>query len=137
MRPLTIDLAELAFALDSEGLDHYFDLLRGKVLLLLDDDAGSELATLLREEPERFVAIEPLSTGEHLALMQEFLQEVAHPHAYAALEQALVGRKPARTFNHILMGYPPLLQAWQTFERTRLHELALDWLEEHELQPAT
>ncbi|MGL4317779.1 MAG: UPF0158 family protein [Pseudomonas sp.] len=137
MRPLTIDLAELAFALNSEELDHYLDLLSGKIVLLLaEEDADPELEALLREEPERFVAIEPLPASAGLGLMQEFLQEVAHPQAYAALEQALVGRKPVRTFNHILMGYPPLLLAWQSFEHARLHELALNWLEEHELQPA-
>ncbi|MBB2493822.1 UPF0158 family protein [Aquipseudomonas ullengensis] len=137
MRPLTIDLAELAFALNSEDLDHHLDLLSGKIILLLAEDADPELEALLREEPERFVAIEPLPASAGLGLMQEFLQEVSHPQAYIALEQALAGRKAVRTFNHILMGYPPLLQAWQDFEAARLHELALDWLDEHELQPAS
>ncbi|MEK1907192.1 MAG: UPF0158 family protein [Pseudomonas sp.] len=137
MRPLTIDLAELAFALNSEDPEHYLDLLSGKIILLLAEDADPALEALLREDPERFVAIEPLAAGVGLALMQEFLHEVVHPHAYTALEHALVGRRAARSFNHVLMEYPALLQAWQDFEAARLHELALDWLDEHELQPAS
>ena len=137
MRPLTIDLDELAFALNTNGLDHYLDLLTGKILLIPEEDADPELEALLREEPERFLLVEPLGHGEELRLMQEFLIEVAHPHAYAALEQALAGRKPARSFRHVLMEYPVLLQAWHAFEASRLRELAQDWLEENELQPAS
>lgn len=137
MRPLTIDLDELAFALNTEGLDHYLDLLSGKLLLIPEEDPDPELDALLRAEPERFLLVEPLTPGDALGLMQEFLHEVSHPHAYTALEQALAGRKPVRTFNHVLMEYPVLLQAWQGFEAARLRELAQDWLEENELQPAT
>lgn len=137
MRPLTIDLDQIAFALNTEGLDHYLDLLSGKVLLIPEEDADPELETLLREEPERFLLVEPLGQGDELRLMQEFLHEVVHPHAYSALEQALTGRKPARSFRHVLMEYPVLLEAWHQFEAARLRELAQDWLEENELQPAT
>lgn len=136
MRPLTIDLDQLAFALNTEGLDHYLDLLSGKVLLIPEEDADPELEALLHAEPERFLLVEPLGQGDELALMQEFLIEVVHPHAYAALQQALAGRKPVRTFHHVLMEYPVLLEAWHAFEAARLRELAQDWLEENELQPA-
>ncbi|WP_271409574.1 UPF0158 family protein [Pseudomonas sp. Q1-7] len=137
MRPLTIDLDQLAFALNTAGLDHYLDLLSGKVLLIPEEDADPELENLLREEPERFLLVEPLGQADELRLMQEFLHEVVHPHAYSALQQALAGRKPARSFRHALMEYPVLLQAWHGYEAARLRELAQDWLEENELQPAT
>ena len=55
MRPLTIDLDELACALNTEGLDHYLDLFSGKLLLIPEEDADPELEALLREEPERFL----------------------------------------------------------------------------------
>ena len=137
MRPLTIDLDELACALNTEGLDHYLDLLSGKLLLIPETDAEPELEALLRDEPERFLLVEPLQAEDSLALMREFLAEVIHPHAYGELQQALESRRPARTFNHVLMQYPALLQAWQSFEAERLRELAQDWLEENELQPST
>ena len=62
MRPLTIDLDELACALNTEGLDHYLDLFSGKLLLIPEEDADPELEALLREEPERFLLVEPLQT---------------------------------------------------------------------------
>ena len=68
--------------------------------------------------------------------MEEFLHEVVHPHAYTALQQALAGRKPARAFRHVLMEYPVLLEAWHHFEAARLRELAQDWLEDNDIQPA-
>jgi hypothetical protein len=135
MRPLTIDLDELACALNTEGLDHYLDLFSGKLLLIPEEDPDPELEALLRSEPERFLLVEPLQPNDSLALMREFLAEVIHPHAYGELEQALEGRRPARTFSHALMQYPALLQAWHTFEAERLRELAQDWLEDNELQP--
>jgi hypothetical protein len=137
MRPLTIDLDELASALNTEGLDHYLDLFSGKLLLIPEEEADPELEALLRDEPERFLLVEPLQPSDSLALMHEFLSEVIHPHAYGELHQALESRRPARTFNHVLMQYPALLQAWQAFETERLLELAQDWLEEHELEPST
>lgn len=137
MRPLTIDLDELACALNTEGLDHYLDLLSGRVLLIPEEDADPELEALLRGEPERFLLVEPLQPNDSLALMREFLAEVIHPHAYGELVQALESRRPARTFSHVLMQYPALLQAWQVFEAERLRELAQDWLEENELEPST
>ena len=136
MRPLTIDLDELACALNTEGLDHYLDLFSGKLLLIPEEDADPELEALLREEPERFLLVEPLQAEDNLALMREFLAEVIHPHAYDELQQALESRRPTRTFHHALMQYPALLQAWQRFEAERLRELAQDWLEQNELQPA-
>ncbi|AYC34642.1 hypothetical protein D3880_20670 [Pseudomonas cavernae] len=136
MRPLTIDLDELAFALNTAGLDHYLDLLSGKVALIPVEDADPELEALLQAEPERFLLIDPLSPGQALALMQEFLVEVGDPHAYAVLEHALARRKPFRAFKHALLAYPQLLEAWYAFEAARLRELALDWLEENELQAA-
>lgn len=48
MRPLTIDLDELACALNTEGLDHYLDLFSGKLLLIPEEDADPELEALLR-----------------------------------------------------------------------------------------
>ncbi|MCY1398372.1 hypothetical protein D9M71_134020 [compost metagenome] len=136
MRPLTIDLDELAVALDSPGLDHYFDLANGQVLLAPPDAAVTEFADLLEDEPERLIPIEPLSGEQSLELMRDFLPEVAEPNAYAALASALEGRRPVKAFHHVLMGYPVILQAWHVYQSDRLRELALDWLAAHELQPA-
>ncbi|SDI27545.1 UPF0158 family protein [Pseudomonas panipatensis] len=135
MRPLTIDLDELAFALDTSGVEHYLDLGSGQVLLIPEDDADPDLLALL-DEPERLLPIEPLSSRESIELMRDFLREVDEPHAYSALANALEGRKPFKAFKHVLMGYPELLQAWYAYQAERLRECALDWLADHDIRPA-
>lgn len=136
MRPLTIDLDALVSALSTPGSDLRLDLLSGKVLDIPARDENPDIERLLIEEPERLLAVEPLTPGEQLALMEDFLPEVNQPSVYAALVNALQGRKPARTFHNILAGAPPVRAAWQAFERERLRELAQDWLEENELESA-
>lgn len=137
MRPLTIDIDELAFALDTQGIDHYLDLFSGQVLLIPEEDPDPELLELLHREPERLLPIEPLSSGQSLELMRDFLREVPEPHAYSALANAIEGRKPFKAFRHVLMGYPELLQAWYVYQGERLRECALDWLADNHIQPAT
>ncbi|MDO7919815.1 UPF0158 family protein, partial [Pseudomonas aeruginosa] len=80
MRPMTIDIDELAFALDTPGIDHYLDLHSGKVLLISAEAPDPELDALLENEPERLLLIDPLSTTQSLGLMQDFLREVEEPH---------------------------------------------------------
>ncbi|KAF1051070.1 MAG: hypothetical protein GAK43_02570 [Stenotrophomonas maltophilia] len=136
MRPLTIDLEELAFALDTNGIDHYLDLGSGKVLLIPTEDPDPELAALLEEDPERLLYIEPLGAGESLTLMRDFLHDVEDPHAFTALDNALIGRKPFKAFRHVLMGYPELLQRWYDYQAERLRDCALDWLALNHIQPS-
>ncbi len=136
MRPMTIDIDELAFALDTPGIDHYLDLYSGKVLLISAEAPDPELDALLENEPERLLLIDPLSTTQSLGLMQDFLREVEEPHAYATLANALQSRKPFKAFKHSLMEYPELLQDWYRYQNERLREWALDWLEDNDIQPA-
>ena len=58
MRPMTIDIDELAFALDTPGIDHYLDLYSGKVLLISAEAPDPELDALLENEPERLLLID-------------------------------------------------------------------------------
>lgn len=138
MRPLTIDLDELAFALNTNGedLDHYLDLLSGKVLLMYSEVPDPEVADLLESEPERMLLIEPITSAISFTIMEDFIQTLTQQEIYLALEHALSGRKPFRTFKNVLMGYPDVLQAWYTFEANAIRQLALDWLEENDLYPA-
>ncbi|MDP3845751.1 MAG: UPF0158 family protein [Pseudomonas sp.] len=134
MRPLTIDLDELAFALNSHNTEHYLDLQTGQVLMFAEEGIDPELDELLQDDPDRLLLIDPLGSSEGFALMAQFLQDVTQPAAYQVLEQALAGRKPFRTFKHALGAYPDLLQAWYDFENTRQREQALTWLIENDIQ---
>ena len=117
MRPLTIDLDELAVALDTGDIEHYLDLGSGQVVPLLSDSPDPDLLLLLEQDPERLLPIEPLSSRESLELMRDFLREVGEPHAYAAMASALEGRKPFKAFRHVLMGYPESVDLAQAMNR--------------------
>jgi hypothetical protein len=134
MRPLSIDLDELAFALNSDNTEHYLDLQTGQVLMFAEQGIDPELDELLQDEPERLLFIDPLGASEGFALMEQFLGDVTQPEAYQVLQQALVGRKPFRTFKHALGAYPDLLQAWYDFESAQQREQALDWLSDNDIQ---
>ncbi|WP_137973502.1 UPF0158 family protein [Pseudomonas sp. F(2018)] len=135
MRPLTIDLDALAAALADQDADHRLDLLSGRLLDIPPPGEDPDIERLLEEEPERFLALDSLSPGERLALMQDFLPEVSQPDAYTALEAALASRKPQRSFHNALNQFPDAHKDWRLYEAERLHELALDWLAENELEP--
>jgi hypothetical protein len=135
MRPLSIDLDELAFALNSDNTEHYLDLQTGQVLMFAEEGIDPELDELRQDDPDRLLPIDPLGSHEGFALMERFLQEVIDPSAYHVLQQALAGRKPFRTFKHALGAYPELLQAWYDFESAQQREQALSWLTENDIQP--
>lgn len=62
MRPMTIGIDELTFALGTSGIDHHLDLYSDKVLLISAEASDPELGVLLKNEPERLLLIGPLST---------------------------------------------------------------------------
>ncbi|WP_068824588.1 UPF0158 family protein [Pseudomonas sp. BMS12] len=135
MRPLTIDLDHLANALINEQADFRLDLLSGRLLDIPPQGEDPDIERLLEEEPERLLALEPLSGHERLALMEDFLNEVVDPDAYAALTAAMAERRQQRAFLNALNQFPDVRQAWQCYEQERLRELALDWLADNELEP--
>lgn len=135
MRPLTIDLDHLASALTKQQGDFRLDLLSGRLLDIPPAGEDPEIERLLAEEPERLLALEPLSNVEHLALMEDFLCEVVDPDAYAALTAAMAERRQQRAFLNALHQFPRVRAAWQLYEHERLRDLALDWLADNQLEP--
>lgn len=134
MRPLTIDLDHLANALTNQQGDFRLDLLSGRLLDIPPAGEDPEIERLLEEEPERLLALEPLSSGEHLALMEDFLCEVVDPDAYAALTAAMAERRQQRAFLNALQQFPKVRATWQLYEHERLRDLALDWLADNQLE---
>ncbi|MBD9426498.1 hypothetical protein IB232_14265 [Pseudomonas sp. PDM15] len=135
MRPLTIDIDRLAAALVDDQADLRLDLLSGRLLDIPPAGEDPQIEQLLEEEPERLLALEPLSADERLALMADFLCEVVDPDAYAALTAALAERRQQRAFLNALKQFPDVRETWQHYEQARLRELALDWLADNQLQP--
>lgn len=135
MRPLTIDLDRLAAAFASGQGDLRLDLMSGELLDIPPQGEDLEIERLLEEEPERFLPLDSLETGERLELMQDFLSEVSPPGAFTELRAALASRRPLRSFHNALRQFPEVSAAWQAYEVDRLREHALDWLADNDLRP--
>ena len=137
MRPLTLDLPRLERALLSQDeFAHYLDLASGAVLSVAPGAPMPGADEKYDVQADRYLAITPLPAGHALALREAFLFGLHDPHAHALLSHALAGRKPLRTFDYQLEALPQVRQAWLAYQARQVRELALEWLQEHGLEPA-
>lgn len=138
MLAITIDTDALARALDDErNRMHYLDLEDGALLTLPPGAAEPGSEEKYQVDPERYLRIKPLTFEQRLALREAFLLELGDHALHMVLRNALQGRRALRNFAYQLVQHPTLEQAWQRFYANRLRELALEWLEEHDLHPRT
>lgn len=137
MRPLTLNLPRIEQALlGQDDLEHYLDLETGTVLSVVPGDPAPGAEEKYDIQPDRYLAIAPLPAGHALAMREAFLFGLHEPHAHALLSHALAGRKPLRTFDYELEKLPRVRQAWLAHQARQLRELALEWLQDHGLEPA-
>ncbi|NQD91659.1 hypothetical protein HP532_03205 [Pseudomonas sp. CrR25] len=137
MRCLTLDLPRIEQALLSQvDLEHYLDLASGAVLSVSPGDPSPGADEKYDVQADRYLAIAPLSAGQALALREAFLFGVHDPHAHTLLSHALTGRRPLRSFDYQLEALPQVRQAWLAYQARQVRELALEWLQEHGLEPA-
>lgn len=137
MRPLTLDLPRLERSLlGLDDLEHYLDLETGAVLSLAPGDPPPGSEEKYAVQPDRYLQIQPLAQSDVLAMREAFLFDLHEPHAHALLSDALAGRKPLRTFDYQLEALPQVRQAWLAFQTRQVRELALEWLQDHGLEPA-
>lgn len=137
MQVLKIDLAALSVALAAQGPGiYYLDLESGDVLLRMPDQPAPGESDKYNIEPQRYLRINALDAGHQLALREAFLASVADPFAHAALELALTGRKPLRSFSYALEQFPMAGADWAAYQARLLQEYALDWLQENGLDAA-
>ncbi|SDG61433.1 Uncharacterised protein family (UPF0158) [Pseudomonas benzenivorans] len=138
MRALTLDLPCLEQALlGQDDLEQYLDLQTGAVLSVAPGDPLPGAEEKYDVQAQRYLPIEPLTVNDVLAMREAFLFGLHDPHAHTLLSHALAGRKPLRTFDYELERLPPQVrQAWLAYQARQLHELALEWLQEHGLEAA-
>ncbi|MBU3055111.1 UPF0158 family protein [Pseudomonas indica] len=137
MRPLTIDLPRLEAALDDDsGNEHYLDLETGGIFVAAPEDPVPGAMEKYDVQPDRYLPIDPLPTGEAVGMREGFLFTLHDPHAHTVLSHALAGRKPLRTFDYELEKYPEIRQAWLDYRAVHLRERALEWLQENGLEAA-
>lgn len=131
---MIIDIDELVFVLDILGIDYYFDLYSGKVLLIFVEVFDFELDVLLENELECLLLIDLLSIIQLLGLMQDFFCEVEELYVYVMFVNVLQSCKLFKVFKYFLMEYLELLQDWYCYQNECLCEWVLDWLEDNDIQ---
>lgn len=137
MRPLTIDIHRLEYALDNrDASEHYLDLESGQIRAVFPGEAAPGIDEKYDVQDDRYLHIEPLGLAQSLAMREAFLLTQRDPNAHAVLSDALQGRKPLRTFDFKLEDFPDVRQAWLEYQTAQLHEHAMTWLEENGLEPS-
>src|SRR4249920_912795 len=122
-----IDVADLVQALEDHSDEQrwWLDPNSGEVVLWNDwaEDQGEP-----HPEARGFIGIEPISSGEGYADMEDFIAQVRDPRARDLLGRAIEGRGASRRFKDTLLDFAELRQAWFTFHDARMQRRALEWL---------
>ncbi len=135
MRPLTIDLHRLEYALENrDASEHYLDLESGQIQAVFPGEAAPGADEKYDVQEDRYLHIEPLGLAQSIAMREAFLFTQHDPNAHAVLANALQGRKPLRTFDFKLEDFPDVRQAWLDYQAVQLREYAITWLHENGLE---
>ncbi len=139
MARIKIDADELMMAMEDHGgyLSHYLDKEMGKILLTSEDlglsDEDDDLAQRLAEEPDRYVAIESLSSRDGYRIMEDFVDSLPEGEERRILQQALSWRKPFSNFKSAIADMGPLREQWFKLHDRKMQQEMQDWLAYHEL----
>jgi len=140
MRPLTIDLDRLEYALDSrDAAEYYLDQETGEIRAVFPGDPAPGAEEKYDVQPERYLHIERLDLAQSLAMREAFLFTIHDPDAHVAhavLSDALSGRRPLRTFDFKLEDFPRIRERWLQYQATQLREYAITWLHDKGLEPS-
>jgi len=129
---LRIDAGDLAEAL-SGRLDEgawMVDLESGEVIMAAPESVTGEPEDEDWEDPERFLAVEPMDSRLAFEIMDDFVADLPEGEPSRALARALRMRGPFRCFKDTLLEFPDLREQWFRYHDGRMLEYAQEWLEE-------
>lgn len=131
-KTLTIDLKELATALeDHSGLEWYLDIETGDVLPV-PEDADDDLLPIPREElvkSDRFRFVEPLESSLGWEEMRDFAGCVGDRRLRELLEVALAGKGAFGRFKGVLADHPEERARWYAEHEQHMADQARAWLD--------
>ena len=145
LRPLPIDLAELADILEGDpthggGL---LDLHTGQVwpqtTIDYAHDNPGEIAEAPDEDddPDRWLPVHCEGSHDSYHDMQAFIDTLADPHQVERLQIAIQGRGAFRRFKDVLARIPEELDRWFAFSEERQRGRARTWLADAGYKPLT
>lgn len=122
-----IDVDALVQALEDHSDEQrwWLDPTSGEIVLWNDwvEDQGES-----HPETRGLTPIEPISSGEGYADMEDFIAQVRDPRARDLLERAIEGRGAFRRFKDTIFDFSELRQAWFKFHDARMQRRAFEWL---------
>ncbi len=134
---MLVNADELIMALESTDaeVEWYLDLSTGAVVPVADEllDEDPAMAEALESEPDRFFAIDPISSHEAFSIMEAFVEGLPQGAPTARLAAALGQRRPFRHFKDALLEWPHIREQWFRFHNARMRKVAEDWLTENDL----
>jgi len=133
---LKIDFEMLLFAMRNHDgwFDQYVDLKNGRIVAEEESFEDPEIR-FDKNDPERYLFIEPYPSNEGLLLMEEFIEGVKNQKVQEKLIEAISGEKPFRDFRDVLTEFPENREAWNKFEGSRIKEYAIKWLKNNDVEP--
>jgi len=114
----------------------YLDSETGDVLPTSEDfgDVPDDVRKLYENDPNRFVAIDPMDSSDGYRIMEAFVSQLPEDEARRALSRTLTGRKPFESFKHALDEFPDDRAAWFEFHNERMLDQARDFLSYNEIE---
>jgi len=95
----------------------------------LERPESESLRRLVRDQPDRFIDIDPILFGRQLEWMQDFTQTVSDPGARSALNSALSDDRPVRAFSQELQANPQLRHQWNATKLAHVEGAIRQWAE--------
>ncbi|MCX7048417.1 MAG: UPF0158 family protein [Candidatus Sumerlaeota bacterium] len=127
MGKLRVDFQEIALNIENSSGDimTVLDKETGDVIPLMEYDTledEKEIREKIEAEPERYPAIEPLSSSEGYRIMEDFVTSLPQSENKEALWNALQGKKPFRGFKDALFDMGSLREQWFAFHDAAMRE---------------
>ena len=138
LRPLPVDLEELAMVLEGDPLSGRgrLDITTGEVwpavVIEYSRDLGDDDVD---DDPDRWLSIDNLGSRSGYRDMQEFIGTIGDPDRADRLEIAIEGRGAFHRFKNTLARWPAELQRWHDFSDERQRGRARAWLAEEGYHP--
>jgi yecA family protein len=140
MKTLPVHVLDLATALedhDRESATYYFDSSSGEIVFLTEEGRGSDKRwDIISNRVGRFIEIEPMDSRQGHEILERFVATLPPSPLQEKLKRSLAGASSFRRFLDTLVENQAIRKSWFEFHRDAMQNIALEWLADHDIQPA-
>ena len=124
---------ELAISDSSPLAEWYLDTATGECIFVSDDisideDDERDIFAEMEQDPERFIAVEAISSKEAYRIMERFIASLDEHEAAQVLAQAITQKRAFFQFKDRLYDFPEVREQWFEFNSQQLKSYAEAWL---------